>query len=140
MTQRQLCHEKSGLHPVAGGFVDLVSTHSPHENRGFLMTKNNGVRAVPKNTGITAPQLPAHPVQADLPGQGRLTAAHVLPLIAFPMIGCLLYIVGDMPVTDVFTFLGGCGGIGALATVAVTGGRRVAVAIAHGILAASGIR
>ncbi|WP_405657854.1 hypothetical protein OG379_39570 [Streptomyces sp. NBC_01166] len=104
------------------------------------MTKNNSVRAVPKNTGITAPQLPALPVQADLPGQGRLTAAHVLPLIAFPMIGCLLYIVGDMPVTDVFTFLGGCGGIGALATIAVTGGRRVAVAIAHGILAASGNR
>ncbi|MGW9203669.1 hypothetical protein ACWGQU_25420 [[Kitasatospora] papulosa] len=104
------------------------------------MTKNNGVRAVPKNTGTTAPQLPPVPEQAEPTRPGNLTAVHVLPPIAFPMIGCLLHIVGDMPVTDVFTFLGGCGGIGALATIAVTGGRRVAVAIAHGILAASGNR
>ncbi|MEV3852478.1 hypothetical protein [Streptomyces microflavus] len=101
------------------------------------MSKNNGVRAVPESTGITGPMQPAHLAQADPTRPGSLTAAHVLPLIAFPMIGCLLYIVGGMPVTDVFTFLGGCGGIGALATVAVTGGRRAVIAIAHGILAAS---
>ncbi|WP_371558687.1 hypothetical protein OG416_38850 [Streptomyces longwoodensis] len=63
----------------------------------------------------------------------------MLPLIVFPMIGCALYVVG-MPVADIFTFLAGCGGIGAMVTISVTGGRRVLVAIAHGVLAAMGPR
>jgi hypothetical protein len=81
------------------------------------------------------------PAVAALPtveptGDRRLTVTHLLPAIAFPMIGCLLYIVGNMPVRDVFTFLLGCGAIGAVVTIFVTGGRRAAVATAHGILAA----
>jgi hypothetical protein len=78
----------------------------------------------------------AAPPMVEPTSHGRLTVTHLLPAIAFPMIGCLLYIVGDMPVPDVFTFLLGCGAIGAAVTIFVTGGRRAAVAIAHGILAA----
>ncbi|MFJ1958798.1 hypothetical protein ACIOGT_38725 [Streptomyces microflavus] len=73
----------------------------------------------------------------ELPGTSRLTPAHVLPLISFPLIGALLHLVGSMQITDIFLFLGGCGTIGAGVTIAVTGGRRAMVAIAHGVLAAS---
>ncbi|MEV6594923.1 hypothetical protein [Streptomyces acidicola] len=101
------------------------------------MPKNNGSRAVPENvpdsvvlrqSGVPSPD--------EASGTGRLTLPHVLPLIAFPTIGCVLYVVG-MPVSDIFTFLAGCGGIGAVVTIAVTGGRRLLVALAHGVLAAS---
>ncbi|MDA4893424.1 hypothetical protein PFZ55_41850 [Streptomyces sp. MS2A] len=63
----------------------------------------------------------------------------MLPLITFPMIGCALYVAG-MQLADIFTFLAGCGGIGAMVTIAVTGGRRVLVALAHGILAVASSR
>ncbi|MFD4955810.1 hypothetical protein [Streptomyces sp. NPDC058451] len=61
----------------------------------------------------------------------------MLPTTVFPMIGGLLYIAGGMPTADVFTFLAGCGGIGAAVTIVVTGGRRLATALAHSVLAAA---
>jgi hypothetical protein len=48
-----------------------------------------------------------------------------------------LFIVG-MPVSEIPTFLGYCGGIGAAVTIAVTGGRRALLALAHGVIAATG--
>ncbi len=109
------------------------------------MAKNSGSRAVPENVPYSVvlsqdtPLLPAAASTNEAPSAGRLTLPHVLPLIIFPMIGCVLYAM-SMPVADVFTFLTGCGGIGAAVTIAVTGGRRVLVALAHGILTAVGTR
>ncbi|MFH9044791.1 hypothetical protein ACH4FA_36490 [Streptomyces sp. NPDC017966] len=103
------------------------------------MPKNNGSRVVPQNLphaiaqGSTSSPAPGD----DASGLGRLTLPHVLPLIIFPMVGSVLYVVG-MPITDVFTFLTGYGCIGAAVTIMATGGRRVLVALAHGILAAMG--
>ncbi|MEU9272720.1 hypothetical protein AB0E04_46145 [Streptomyces sp. NPDC048251] len=102
------------------------------------MPKNSGSRAVPEDVPRSVVLSQSGPLSTVVPadaasGAGGLTLPHVLPLIAFPMIGCVLYVVG-MPVSDVFTFLAGCGGIGAAVTIAVTGGRRVLVALAHGIL------
>lgn len=108
------------------------------------MPKNSGSRVVLENVpdsvalNQSSSPFPAAPGR-EASGAGRLTLPHVLPLIAFPMIGCALYVVG-MPVADIFTFLAGCGGIGAMVTIAVTGGRRVLVALAHGVLAAVGPR
>ncbi|MER6231577.1 hypothetical protein ABT169_20860 [Streptomyces sp. NPDC001616] len=100
------------------------------------MSKNTGDRAVrTKSTPVALYRQVSTP--EELPGANRLTTAHVLPLIGFPLIGALLHLVGSMPITDVFLFLGGCGTIGASVTIAVTGGRRAMVAIAHGVLAAS---
>ncbi|MDX3772358.1 MULTISPECIES: hypothetical protein [unclassified Streptomyces] len=99
------------------------------------MSKNDGARAVTKILPDSA--VLHQPTSPDLPGTGRLTVAQALPLTVFPMIGCLLYIVGAMPVPDIFVFLAGCGGVGAVVTIAVTGGRRAMVAIAHGVLAAT---
>lgn len=105
------------------------------------MPKNNGGRAVPENIPDSAAlKKSASPLPGNLPGTGRLTVAHVLPMTVFPMIGCLLYIVGGMPVFDTFLFLAGCGGVGAAVTITVTGGRRAVVAIAHGVLAAASNR
>lgn len=106
------------------------------------MPKNSGSRAVPENVPDSVVLNQSSPLPHAAPGReasgaGRLTLPHVLPLIAFPMIGCALYVAG-MPLADIFTFLAGCGGIGAMVTVAVTGGRRVLVALAHGVLAAVG--
>lgn len=104
------------------------------------MPKNSGSRAVPENipdSVVLKRNSLLSPGEAS--GAGRLTLPHVLPLIVFPMIGCVLYVVG-MPVFDTFTFLAGCGGIGAAVTIAVTGGRRVLVALAHGVLAAASNR
>ncbi|EKX65585.1 hypothetical protein PV416_39785 [Streptomyces ipomoeae] len=105
------------------------------------MPKNSGSRAVPENIPqsvvLSQSSTPSPAAGGEVPGLRGLTLPHVLPLIVFPMIGCVLYVVG-MPVTDVFTFLAGCGGIGAAVTIAVTGGRRVLLAFAHGVLAAMG--
>ncbi|MGF0174558.1 hypothetical protein ACQF36_29880 [Streptomyces sp. Marseille-Q5077] len=94
---------------------------------------------MPKNGNQPTPASPD--VATAPPGQmlaaGRLTVAQVLPTTVFPMIGSLLYIVGGMPVPDVFTLLAGCGAIGAAATIFVTGGRRLAMALAHGVIAAA---
>ncbi|MFE8978983.1 hypothetical protein [Streptomyces cyaneofuscatus] len=43
-----------------------------------------------------------------------------------------------MTTSEIPVFLGYCGGIGAAVTIAVTGGRRALLAIAHGIIAATG--
>lgn len=101
------------------------------------MPKNSGSRAVPENVPASAMLQQS---AAPLPGEtsaGRLSLAHVLPLILFPVIGSALFVVG-MPTSDIFTFLGGCGGIGAAVTIAVAGGRRALVALARGVLAAAG--
>lgn len=104
------------------------------------MAKNSGSRVVPGNSpDFVVLERSSPPSPGEVSGAGRLTLPHVLPLIVFPMIGCVLYAVG-MPVSDTFTFLAGCGGIGAAVTIAVTGGRRVLVALAHGVLAAASNR
>ncbi|MFE5374020.1 hypothetical protein [Streptomyces mirabilis] len=61
----------------------------------------------------------------------------MLPLIFFPAIGTVLFVVG-MPVSNIPAFLGYCGGIGVTVTLAVTGGRRALLALAHGVIAATG--
>ncbi|KPH99489.1 hypothetical protein OK006_8436 [Actinobacteria bacterium OK006] len=99
------------------------------------MPQSDTCPASPNPSRPTAPGDEASPSQGD--SAGRLTVAQVLPTTVFPMIGSLLYISGGMPPADVFTFLAGCGGIGAAVTIAVTGGRRPAGALAHGILAAA---
>ncbi|OQR63382.1 hypothetical protein B6E66_13605 [Streptomyces maremycinicus] len=76
---------------------------------------------------------------ADEPISHRLSVAQVLPTITFPAIGCALYIEG-MQLTAIFRLLFGCGGIGVLVTLAVAGGRRLLVALAHGVLALAGNR
>lgn len=101
------------------------------------MSKNTRDRAVRIKGATPAALYQQVPAPGELPGASRLTTAHVLPLIGFPLIGTLLHLVDSMPITDIFLFLGGCGTIGAGVTIAVTGGRRAMVAIAHGILAAS---
>ncbi|MFD3890536.1 hypothetical protein [Streptomyces microflavus] len=102
------------------------------------MPKNSGSRAVPENVPASAVlQQSTTPSLTGETGTGRLSLAHVLPLTVFPMIGGALHMAG-MPTSDIFAFLGGCGGIGAAVTIAVTGGRRTLVALAHGVLAAAG--
>ncbi|MFJ1804291.1 hypothetical protein [Streptomyces sp. NPDC088180] len=101
------------------------------------MSKNIGDRVVHTKSASLAALHQQASTSDELPGTSRLTPAHVLPLIGFPLIGALLYLVGSMPITDIFLFLSGCGTIGAGVTIAVTGGRRAMVAIAHGVLAAS---
>ncbi|MBB4796283.1 hypothetical protein BJY54_006987 [Streptomyces nodosus] len=54
-------------------------------------------------------------------------------------VGAILFVVG-MPVSDIPVFLGYCAGIGAAATIVVTGGRRALIALAHGIIAATGTK
>lgn len=98
-----------------------------------MLNHSDGTAA--PSSGSAGPE--AAPVPTDGTAPGRVTLAHVLPAIAFPVIGCVLYVVG-MPVADIFTFLLGCGGIGVLVTIAVTGGRRLVVAAAHGVLALTG--
>lgn len=88
--------------------------------------------------GPSAPDIETVP-QASPPGPGRLTLPQVLPTIAFPIIGFFLYFVG-MPMREVFEFLAGCGSIGAAVTVLVSGGRRMAVGLAHAVLSAAGTR
>ncbi|MFF0143084.1 hypothetical protein ACFYRN_42545 [Streptomyces sp. NPDC005227] len=94
----------------------------------------NGARLNPD--GPATPSVPVPHQPGEMPAAGRLTVAQVLPTTVFPMIGSLLYIAGGMRITDVFTFLAGCGGIGAVVTISATGGRRLAMALAHGFLAA----
>ncbi|MFD6294029.1 hypothetical protein ACFWFU_04255 [Streptomyces sp. NPDC060235] len=94
------------------------------------MAEGNGRRAVPKNA-------PNSLVVGSDTGTVRLTIAHVLPLIFFPVVGTVLFVVG-MPVSDIPIFLGWCAGIGATATITVTGGRRALLALAHGVIAATG--
>ncbi|MEU2408660.1 hypothetical protein ABZ609_30725 [Streptomyces rubiginosohelvolus] len=104
------------------------------------MAKNSGSRAVPENIpDLGVPQQGSRPSPIQASGAGRLTLPQVLPLIVFPMIGGVLSAMG-MPVSDTFTLLAGCGGIGVAVTIAVTGGRRVLVALAHGVLAAASNR
>ncbi|PWI05120.1 hypothetical protein DIZ27_41325 [Streptomyces sp. NWU339] len=104
------------------------------------MPKNSGSRAVPENIPVSVMLKQSSPPHTgEVFGTSRLTLPHVLPLIVFPMIGCVLYVVG-MPVSDIFAFLAGCGGIGAAVTIVVTGGRRALVALAHGVLAATSNR
>ncbi|MCD9904224.1 hypothetical protein LUR56_37750 [Streptomyces sp. MT29] len=99
------------------------------------MQKNHrGAHVTPKAAPVPEG---ARALMSDPQAAGRLTVAHTLPMIAFPAIGCLLFILGKMPVSDIFFFLAGSGGIGAAVTIVVTGGRRAAVAIAHGVLAAA---
>ncbi|MFE8950483.1 hypothetical protein [Streptomyces sp. NPDC007856] len=76
---------------------------------------------------------PTHESAANGFTPNRLTGYHVLPAIAFPVIGCVLYVLG-MPVSEIFKFLLGCSGIGVMVTIAVTGGRRLAVTVAHSVL------
>lgn len=114
------------------------------------MQEYNGGSAVPENptllravyAGPSASDVETIP-QATFPAgtatTGRLTLPQVLPTIVFPMIGCFLYVAG-MPMGETFEFLAGCGGIGAAVTVSVTGGRRVAIGLAHAVLSAAGTR
>jgi hypothetical protein len=104
------------------------------------MAGSNGRRAVPENIPDSVALKQAASVYDATNGEAgtaRLTMAHVLPLIFFPVIGTVLFIVG-MPVSEIPTFLGYCGGIGAAVTIAVTGGRRALLALAHGVIAATG--
>lgn len=80
---------------------------------------------------------PSAPKNAGDAGAARLTLAHTLLLIAFPALGAVLFALG-MTTSEIPVFLGYCGGIGAAVTIAVTGGRRALLAIAHGIIAATG--
>jgi hypothetical protein len=92
---------------------------------------------MPKTSGFpAAPESAPDPSTPEL-NPGRLTVAHVLPATAFPVIGGWLHVAG-MPISEVFTFLAGCGGIGAAVTITVTGGRRALIAMARGVLAATG--
>ncbi|MFJ8275403.1 hypothetical protein ACIQ8G_34790 [Streptomyces sp. NPDC094154] len=104
------------------------------------MAGSNGRRAVPspENLPDSAALKQAATATGDT-GTVRLTMAHVLPLVLFPAIGTILFVVG-MPVSDIPIFLGYCAGIGAAATIAVTGGRRALIALAHGIIAATGTK
>ncbi|WP_030742333.1 hypothetical protein [Streptomyces sp. NRRL S-31] len=95
------------------------------------MAEAAGRRAVPENVSDPVP------AAAGDPATTRLTMAHVLPLILFPAIGTVLFAVG-MPVSGIPLFLCYCGGIGAAVTIVVTGGRRALLALAHGVIAASG--
>ncbi|MFD9403513.1 hypothetical protein ACFWA4_32410 [Streptomyces sp. NPDC060011] len=101
------------------------------------MAEGNGRRAVPENVPDSPAPPESTPVTSGDNGTVRLTTAHVLPLIFFPIIGTVLFVVG-MPVSDIPTFLGWCAGIGATATIAVTGGRRALLALAHGVIATTG--
>lgn len=113
------------------------------------MQEYNGGFAVPENTtllsavyaGSSASDVEAIPpaIPSGSLTAGRLTLPQVLPTIVFPMIGCFLYVAG-MPTGETFEFLAGCGGIGAAVTVSVTGGRRVAIGLAHAVLSAAGSR
>ncbi|MFG2441155.1 hypothetical protein [Streptomyces sp. NPDC048508] len=101
------------------------------------MAEGNGRRAVPKNVPDSLAFPESAPLSGGDNGTVRLTVAHVLPMIFFPAIGTVLFAVG-MPVADIPTFLGWCAGIGATATIAVTGGRRALLALAHGVVATTG--
>ncbi|WP_406473706.1 hypothetical protein [Streptomyces platensis] len=72
---------------------------------------------------------------SDTPATGpvRLTIGHALLITVFPVLGCILYLVGHVQLTEVLELLAGCGGIGAGVTVIVTGGRRMASASASAI-------
>ena len=104
------------------------------------MAEGNGRRAVRslQNVPDSAVLKQAATAVGDT-GTVRLTMAHVLPLVLFPVIGTVLFAMG-MPVSDIPVFLGYCAGIGAAATIAVTGGRRALIALAHGIIAATGTK
>lgn len=97
------------------------------------MPKKNSSSPVP---AAVSAQPADPPPAAGAPAPIRLTLAHVIPATAFPVIGGVLHLASGMPVSDVFTFLAGCGGIGAAVTVAVTGGRRM-VGITHALLTAA---
>ncbi|MET7650505.1 MULTISPECIES: hypothetical protein [unclassified Streptomyces] len=62
------------------------------------------------------------------PAPVRLTIGPVLLITVFPVLGCILYLVGHVQLAEILELLGGCGGIGVGVTVIVTGGRRMASA------------
>lgn len=97
------------------------------------VAKNNGDVAVPafgKNAASTGGTVQDH-------APSRLTIAQVLPGMVFPVLGCILYLVGKVPVVDIVALLGSCCAIGAVVTLIVSGGRRLAnaagVALAQGL-------
>uniref|UniRef100_A0AAU3I880 Uncharacterized protein n=1 Tax=Streptomyces sp. NBC_01393 TaxID=2903851 RepID=A0AAU3I880_9ACTN len=94
------------------------------------MSKARGGHVVPDVQPTKA--LRSDPAGEPVPH--RLSLAQVLPTITFPTIGCALYSEG-MPLAAIFELLLGCGAIGVLVTLGVTGGRRLLVALAHGVLA-----
>ncbi|MFC8996207.1 hypothetical protein ACFT7U_10930 [Streptomyces rochei] len=93
------------------------------------MSKDNSASVVPNSPIVLASEEPT-----NTPTPSGLSVVHVLPAIAFPVIGVVLYIVG-MPDSDILPFLLGCAGIGVMVTITVTGGRRLATAAAHAVLA-----
>ncbi|MGW5434898.1 hypothetical protein ACWET9_48800 [Streptomyces sp. NPDC004059] len=103
------------------------------------MAEGNGRRAVHSLDVADSTALKQVATVAGGTGTPRLTMAHVLPLVLFPLIGTVLFAVG-MPVSDIPVFLGYCAAIGAASTIAVTGGRRALIALAHGIIAATGTK
>ncbi|MFF7977250.1 hypothetical protein [Streptomyces sp. NPDC007905] len=94
------------------------------------MSKPRGGHVVPDIQPAKA--LPSDPAGEPIPH--RLSLAQVLPTTTFPTIGCILHSEG-MPLAATFELLLGCGAIGVLVTLGVTGGRRLLVALAHGVLA-----
>ncbi|MFJ5974482.1 hypothetical protein [Streptomyces sp. NPDC093060] len=78
---------------------------------------------------------------ASATGPVRLAIGPAVLITVFPVLGCILYLVGHVQLPEVLELLGGCGGIGAGVTVVATGGRRTASAggsaISRMILAAA---
>jgi hypothetical protein len=56
----------------------------------------------------------------------RLSMAHALLIITFPVLGCVLHLAGHIGIYAILQLLGACGGIGAAVLLLVTSGRRIA--------------
>ncbi|MEY2231122.1 MULTISPECIES: hypothetical protein [Streptomyces] len=79
------------------------------------------------NVSTPLPTSPRPQVTTGYSGQGpaRLTSAHTLLPGALAALGTVLFLVGDIPVDEIFKLLASCVAIGVSANLVITGGRRI---------------